>query len=61
MLAFHESLSICVCASFPLGFEGKTCNLIVLVSIYYIVPLLWSVKLTATCLINIKDVVYVVV
>ena len=28
---YCESLLICVCASFPIGFEGGTLNLIVLV------------------------------
>ena len=30
MLVFREHLSICVCVSFPFGFEGGMCDLIVL-------------------------------
>ena len=44
MRVFRERLSICICASFPFGFEGRVWDLIVLVprvphyclSIYFI-------------------------
>ena len=33
--SFRDRVSVCICASFPFGFEGRIWNLIVLVPDYF--------------------------